>query len=298
VDGFQISTMSGKKGVPDGFIFDFDNKEWGLIECELLEHGVWPHIAEQITRFVVALQNPDTLRELRERLFEFILENKLVTKIASSLNTTPERLHQQLELFLEAVDAQIIIFIDDTNKDLHDMAQALDVPTKIFRVKKLIVDGKTDYYSPDRKVPVIDSEPSEEGPSLEYDVIELLGGGQLKAAVRRFKCYTLLDGSVVYVKISKCYPSNDYWYGIGTSSLEYIDEYDVTHIIFVMGDFGFVKVPISIVKDFLKNTATSKNPDGSIRHYHCFISGGPEPILYHSNDRPKFELKEYFQPFD
>ena len=73
MSGFQISTISGKNGVPDGFAFDFENREWCLIECELLGHGVWPHIAEQITRFVVALQNPETLRKIRDRLFEYIL---------------------------------------------------------------------------------------------------------------------------------------------------------------------------------------------------------------------------------
>ena len=68
VKGFQISTVSGKNGVPDGFGFSFENRDWHLIECELLKHGVWPHIAEQITRFVVALQNPDTIRKIRDRL--------------------------------------------------------------------------------------------------------------------------------------------------------------------------------------------------------------------------------------
>ena len=67
LNGFQITTASGKNGVPDGFAFDFENKEWYLIECELLSHGVWPHIAEQITRFVVAAKNPDTLRKIRDR---------------------------------------------------------------------------------------------------------------------------------------------------------------------------------------------------------------------------------------
>ena len=73
VGKFQLVTSSGKGGIPDGFAFNFTTRDWCLIECELLKHGVWPHIAEQITRLVVAVQNPDTLRAIRDRLFEKIL---------------------------------------------------------------------------------------------------------------------------------------------------------------------------------------------------------------------------------
>ena len=52
LDKCQIKTTAGKGGVPDGFAFNFAAKEWHLLECELLSHGVWPHIAEQVTRFV------------------------------------------------------------------------------------------------------------------------------------------------------------------------------------------------------------------------------------------------------
>lgn len=299
IKGFQITTASGKSGVPDAFSFAFENREWHLVECELLKHGVWPHIAEQITRFVVALQNPESLRKIRDKMFEYVLEKNLISTIASALGTVSEHLHQQLEVFIESVQPQLVVFIDETNRDLNDMAQALDIPTKIFRIKKFIVDDKPEYYSPDVKAPVITSEPREEGPSMEYDIIELLGGGKLEASIRTFKCYSLNDGNIVYIKKSRYYPrSNNYWYGIGTPSLEYIKEYNVTHIVFIMGEFGFVKVPISLIHKFLENTLTSKNPDGSIRHYHCYISHSPEPELYISDDRPKYSLVEYFQAFD
>src|SRR5438132_278474 len=75
LNGFLITTPSGQGGVPDGFAFNFDQSAWYLIECELLNHGVWPHIAEQITRFAVALKNPRTLRNIRDKLFEYVISN-------------------------------------------------------------------------------------------------------------------------------------------------------------------------------------------------------------------------------
>ena len=299
IPGFQVTTISGKSGVPDAFVFNFEDREWFVVECELLTHGVWPHIAEQITRFVVALQNPEALRKIRDRLFEHLLKQNMSTAVVSALDTQPERLHQQLELFVESVEPHLVIFIDQTNRDLEDMAQALNIPTKVFRVKKFLVDGNPEYYSPDQREPALVSEPTEKGPASEYDIIELLGGGQLRASVRRFKCYRLQDSSVVYVKKSKYYASQDYyWYAITLASLEYIREYSITHVVFVMADFGFAKVPISLVNDFLKHTGTSKNPDGSLRHYHLLISHGPDPKLYWSNEQPKYSLVEYFQAFD
>ena len=65
-----------------------------------------------------------------------------------------------------------------------------------------------------------------------------------------------------------------------------------------MAEFGFAKVPISIVLEFLKNTGVSKNSDGSIKHYHLLVSNKPEPELFYSSDRPKFSLAEYFQVFE
>ena len=72
---FLISTSAGKGAIPDGIAFSFTSKQWYVVECELLKHGVWPHIAEQISRFAVALQNPDTLRRIRDELFEDLLRS-------------------------------------------------------------------------------------------------------------------------------------------------------------------------------------------------------------------------------
>lgn len=74
--GFIIATASGKKGVPDGFAFDLPQGKWFVVEDELLRHGVWPHIAEQIVRFVVALQNQETRRLIRDNLFESLIQMK------------------------------------------------------------------------------------------------------------------------------------------------------------------------------------------------------------------------------
>jgi hypothetical protein len=297
---FQITTISGKSGVPDGFAFNFHEKRWYVIEHELLNHGVWPHIAEQITRFVVALQNKETHRKIRDRVFEYVMASGSINSIAQDLETTPERILQQIELFIEGVKPELTIFIDETNQDLVDMVHALAVPTQIFRVKKFVVNGTPEYYSPDSNAPAIVSEPEIDSlvGDSEFELVQTLGGGKLEARVGRFRCYRLDKGDIINIKRSKYHESNNYyWYGISTSSLKYVEEYSVTHIVFVMGEEGFVKIPMQLIQEFLDITKVSRNEDGSIRHFHCLISPGPNPELYWSNDTQRFALSELYTSF-
>lgn len=289
----QIVTPAGKLSIPDGFAFNFTTREWFVIEAELLVHGVWPHIAEQITRFVVALQNPDTLRKIRDRLFEQLLASGDAVRVSETLGIGVDRLLQKIELFVEAIQPSIVIFIDDANQDLTDFAHALDIPTKIFRIRKFLVDGRAEYYSPDRSAPILETLPeskASEG-NQDVDVIEQLGGGVLVSGQGRFKCYRLDDGRVVHIKRSKFHEKNSYyWYGINSNSLEQAYEMGVTDFIFVMGIWGFVVVPIDVVKQFCQSTKVSRNSDGSIRHYHVLISQEPEPELFFSSDVPRIDL--------
>jgi|CXWL01.1.fsa_nt_gi hypothetical protein len=299
--GFQITTTSGKGGVPDGFAFDFLGRSWYVLEAELLQHQVWPHIAEQITRFVVALKNPHTTRKIRDRLFEHVVSSGITDKVTRELGTSADRLHQQIELFVEGVVPIIVIIIDKSNRDLEDMARALDAPTKIFRVQKFIVNGHSEYYLPDQASPVISTAPTGDLAIVEsdYDVVKLLGGGELAASVGRLKCYRLADGSVVYIRRSRAYPPDNHcWYGLTPSILESCSEHGVSHIVFILGEEGFVKVPTRIVQEFLEHTKVTRNEDGTTRHYHVQISAPPAPVLYWSQAEPQFALADYFVPFD
>jgi hypothetical protein len=299
---FQIVTLGGKGAVPDGLAFNIASGEWYVVECELIKHGVWPHIAEQITRFAVALQIPDTLRKIRDQLFEFVITNGSTNSISTLFNTSPDRLMQKIELFVEGVQPNILIFIDDTNQDLSDFAHALQMPTEIYRVRKFQVNGQLEYYSPDQAAPVLRTEPEEQriADRQDYDVIEQLGGGSLLAGVggAKFRVFQLNDGRIVNIKRSKFHAQdNYYWYGMSPNSLERSMDVGVTHYVFIMGAWEFVAVPIETVQNFCAHTKASKNSDGSIRHFHLLISPEPTPTLYWSNEMPKFDLKEYAEAF-
>ncbi len=300
---FLIETPAGKGAVPDGIAFNFSDGKWYVLECELIGHGVWPHIAEQITRFVVALQNPHSLRRIRDRVFERVMEDDIASEIAEQLETSTDRLLQQIELFIEGVRPQVVIFIDDTTQDLEDFARALEIPTAIYRVKKFQVNNQLEFYSPDSTAPVLLTEPDDRGKASHQDieVIEALGGGRLhpESGRRRFRAFQLNDGRIIQLKRSKYRERNDYyWYGINPSTLDKSEEIGTSHYIFVLGTWGFVTVPIETVREYCTSTKVSKNPDGTIRHYHVLISPEPEPEMYWSNESPRFDLSEFAQSFE
>jgi hypothetical protein len=239
-------------------------------------------------------------RRIRDRLFDALEAEQHLDGVATQLGTSRDRLLQQLELFIEGVEPQVLIFIDDTNQDLRDLAHALAVPTRIFRIQKFLVNGRPEFHSPDHNVPAIVTEPAPVAPSdeTEFDVVEILGGGRVEASVGRFKCYRMADGSVIHMKRSKFHEEyRYYWYGISTRAWEYCRQYSVSHVVFVMGNEGFARVPASIVAEFLNGTGVTRNEDGSARHYHCLISPGPTPELYWSNEAPRFSLADYYQAF-
>jgi hypothetical protein len=297
--GFKIATPSGKGGVPDGFVFNFGKRAWWVVECELLGHGVWPHIAEQVTRFVVAARNPTTLRQVRDKLFEKILETGTQATVMAALGCDPPRLLQHLELFVEGVAPALTIFIDDTNQDLLDCCNALDISSEIYRVKKFLVNGKPEYYSPDRNVPVASFEVEEavKGGASLYDVIEQLGGGEVVSGKNRV--YRLSDGTVAKIQFSKLHERHQvYWYGINPSSYEQAKALGSTQFIFVMGDEGFVVLPMPLVDSYLKTAYVTNNPDGTVRHYHVYLRPPPDVELRGPPGAPDVTVADKFRTFE
>ncbi len=294
--GFRITTASGKHGVPDGFVFNFFTRSWWIVECELLSHGVWPHIAEQLTRFVVAGRNSATLRQVRDRLFEAVIAQGRATDVAKQLRTDAVRLFQKIELFVESVQPSLALFIVETNKDLTDFCDSLDVPTEIYRVKKFVVNGSLEYYSPDRSSPILITQPDDEANtgSIVFDAIEQLGGGEL-VINERLKLFRLSDGRLVKVQYSKLHEKHQmFWYGINPSSFEAAQSAGCTDFIFVMADEGFVTVPIALLKDYLRTAHVTRYADESIKHYHIHISPPPDVVLKGYASAPDIDVSDTF----
>jgi hypothetical protein len=264
-----------------------------------LKHGVWPHIAEQITRFVVAIRNPATLRQVRDQLFDEILDKNLQQEAAKILNTTTDRLLQQLELFLGGVSPSLALFIDDTNQDLTDCCDALDIDTQIYRIKKFVVNGRPEYYSPDKSQPAATFEKvtDKEAGSTVYEVVEQLGGGEVLSS--RYQIFRLSDGRVVKIQYSKFHDRHQaFWYGINPSAWQQAIDSGCTHFVFVMGDDGYVELPMAIVHKYVATAHRSESADGNVRHFHVHLSPPPDVVMKGYGNAPDMDVSQYFSTLE
>jgi len=180
-----IRSADGAGTIPDGYAIDFSTRRWFIVEAELSSHTVWGHIAPQVSKQIVAAQQPSS----RKLLIEIAI-NKIRDDL--SLKERIEELGIQ-EIDIRRVLTEIIesrpivgIPIDHVSTDLREWAQTLKNEVKLWIVRKLVdFQDQTSvlYEIPDEYRPVFDtSEETDSGhTSVFYDVYlsDLLEAGIL-----------------------------------------------------------------------------------------------------------------------
>ena len=266
----------------------------------MIEHGVWDHIAEQIIRFIVASKNDSTKRIIRDKFFEKIEGDSQIGTISKQLNVDNHRLMQYIDNILESNTPEIAIFINDVNEDLEDMIEALNVTTKVFKVQKYLVNGKVEYLPPEGMATTIETT-NERVKDIRGNIaeaIEALGGGKIIPTAGSTKFYELNNGEIISVKYSKFYDKDSsYWYGIAPNAIDKYESQKITHLVFILGNQGLIKLPYGVLKEYITEAGFSLNKDKTIRHYHVFIKDNPK-LLYTSKDKKYFDVEEDYYGFD
>lgn len=291
---FIIKTKREKGAKPDGFILDLHNSSWTIIETELIEHGVWAHIAEQIIRFIVATNNDSTKRKIRDYFFDALENKNLLSEAAKTLGISETRIVQKIENILETTTPDLAIFIDEINEDLEDMVEALNATIRVYKIEKFSVNGKIEFYYPEGQVSTIETsiEDVKDSQGKPIEALELLGGGKFTNNVNKIKFYELDNGDKISIKYSKYYDAEpNYWYGITPKSLDKYQQQEITHLCFTVGSEGVIKLPYDALTEYIEHTRVSMNTDGTIRHYHIHIRNNPTFELYAGDYR--VDLNKY-----
>lgn len=275
---FFIYTKRNKGAKPDGYYINFETKKWTIIETELLSHGVWPHIAEQITRFSIASKNSETLRNLRDKFFNEIEKSNQIEIICEKLNIKPERLIKRIENIIESDNPNIAIFIDEINEDLADLAESLNSPISIYRVQKFVINNQTEYFSDDYNHAVIQT-------TIEEIIEDRLSPNQLSITKNsqifyrngKVKFYQNDIFEKYFIKYSRQYENGGYWFGITPQLLEQAKQQNLTNVILQLGNESYVNLPIEIITNYTKNANSSyKKETRETLHYHIHINRNPE----------------------
>ena len=180
-----IRSADGSGTIPDGYAIDFSSRRWFIVEAELSSHSVWGHIAPQVSKQIVAAQQPASRKLLIEIVINRIRDDQSLKERIDELGIAEIDIRRVLT---EIIDTRPIVGIpiDHVSTDLRDWAQTLKNEVKLWIVRKL-VDFKDQtailYEIPDEYRPVFDtSEETDSGqPVTFYDVSlsDLLQAGLL-----------------------------------------------------------------------------------------------------------------------
>jgi hypothetical protein len=132
---------------------------------------------------------------------------------------------------------------------------------------------------------------------LVAKVIEHFGGAVERIGAGNRHIYKVADGKVVNVKYSKRH-SDYYWFGITASVWEELGKAGGTHMVLILGQQGFLTVPVAVVKDYLSEANVSCKTDGTVRHYHMTISVEPKFEFFHHGKPSRVPLRQYFSKIE
>lgn len=190
-----IRSADGAGTIPDGYAIDFSSRRWFIVEAELSSHSVWGHIAPQVSKQIVAAQQPASRKLLIEIVINRIRDDQSLKERIDELGIAEIDIRRVLTEIIETRPI-VGIPIDHVSTDLRDWAQTLKNEVKLWIVRKL-VDFKDQtailYEIPDEYRPVFDtSEETDNGqPIAFYDVSlsDLIQAGLLSSGQELLMTY-------------------------------------------------------------------------------------------------------------
>jgi hypothetical protein len=181
-----IRSADGRATIPDGYAIDLAARKWFIVEAELSSHSVWGHIAPQVSKQIVAAQQPASRTRLVDSFINRIREDMLLKSRIEELGVAVIDIPRVLTNIVESPPV-VGIPIDHVSNDLKEWAQTLRNEVKLWIVRKL-VDFKDPsiilYEIPDEYRPVFDtSSGTQDEGNAYYDVTisDLISAGLLLA---------------------------------------------------------------------------------------------------------------------
>jgi predicted transport protein len=121
----KIGGKSLGNTIPDGFLFDFSDKDspaFYLVEVELAKHDFYRHIFPQITKFISFFKNSTSQSDLVEKIHEFIIADE-ISKAQFLQFSGNHELFKSIKDIVE--DSQNILIVIDEEK--NELKEIMDV---------------------------------------------------------------------------------------------------------------------------------------------------------------------------
>jgi hypothetical protein len=138
----KISAHSGIGTIPDGFVLLIGERKWYIVEVELSTHS-YDHFVIQMNRFTSAIRNPTTRGKLIKAFYDETNDDIQLRYKFEAADITRE-LYKFLSDTISSTDPEIIIVIDERNKDLDEACDNLSFQTSILEFKTFYREGVED----------------------------------------------------------------------------------------------------------------------------------------------------------
>lgn len=117
----KLRTLADNRSIPDGFVIDFENQKWYIVELKLLCDDAVRRISGQIVSYKTAIGNPKTRRDIyksiksiRDADFLDDLINDEKPKIVIVINALDGKLGEQFREQVEGTDRDVKIVVFKT----------------------------------------------------------------------------------------------------------------------------------------------------------------------------------------
>jgi hypothetical protein len=198
-----IRTSDGAGTIPDGFAIDLGQKKWYVVEAELAHHGVWDHIAKQVSKQIVASLQLTTKQKLEDISADLYEKDEYIKEKFENLGILTVHVRKVIRDILQE-DPIIGIPIDSIPNDLKDWARQQKHKVKLWVVSKFVELSKPSnivYEFPEEFRPALDTEeeskptkPNTSFAQYEVEIIDLIEANLLHVSDKLFMAYKPRNG--------------------------------------------------------------------------------------------------------
>lgn len=132
----KLKSKGGLVSIPDGFVIDFNNRKWYVVEIELAEHDVYNHIVPQMSKFINGIKNPDNRKELIGKFYEWFCSEP-IEKAKSEILLGGMELYKTINDIIEK-PPQFLVIIDKRTDQVAEAVSSIAGDTRIIEFKTFI----------------------------------------------------------------------------------------------------------------------------------------------------------------
>lgn len=133
----KIKTVANVGTIPDAFVVDLKNKNWYIVEVELKNHDIYGHVNSQIMKFLDAIDNPNTKKELSDKFYDEIDDEPFKEALFKTNNI--KEVYKYISDIIDTNPSIVIIIDEITDKvktGLNRLSKHYSIKTVEFKTFK------------------------------------------------------------------------------------------------------------------------------------------------------------------